>query len=176
MDDGCTSSDSSDSNMSDAEPQSYFDDDADSDGVGKKVLPGRPSALEKKSLELSRVGPVGSAIMKKTHKKYQTQLANFMFRLKKKQGYSDDLHGKFEKFIGHAADRNYHLSAQIYVDMTIGNHVKYHDNIALGEAKHNKGYWSRRKRRCVGTEFTEDDEIRQYVLAVKLRRRKMGQI
>ncbi|CAD7941302.1 unnamed protein product [Amoebophrya sp. A120] len=65
-----------------------------------------------------------------------------------------------------AYERDYIGANQVYVDLTIG-HTKWHHDMAHGEARHNKGYNPRRIKRTEGTEFMENEQMHEYILAFK---------
>lgn len=52
-------------------------------------------------------------------------------------------------------DRQYVAATQTYCDITIGK-TKWHQDVQVGEARHNKGYNSRKIHRKAGTDFAEN--------------------
>eukprot|EP00392_Amoebophrya_sp_AT5.2_P001034 g1036.t1 len=66
----------------------------------------------------------------------------------------------------HAEKAEYEVANQLYMDITIGQ-TKWHQDVAHGEARHNKGYNARKVKRDTGTEFMENKAVHGYILALK---------
>ena len=62
--------------------------------------------------------------------------------------------------------KEYRDCNKIYIDMTLGR-SKWHQDVCVGEARHNKGYNARKVYRSAGTEFMENENSQKYVLGLK---------
>lgn len=71
-----------------------------------------------------------------------------------------------DKMIGLAADREYKEAMVSYVEITIGK-KKWNNAVMFGEAKHNKGFNSRRVKRDEDNKFDSDETVKKYIQAIR---------
>merc|ERR1719161_1874945 len=71
-----------------------------------------------------------------------------------------------DQMVTKAAEREYKDAATTYAQLTVGK-KKWNNAVMFGEAKHNKGFNSRRVKRDVGNKFDSDEAVQKYVQAFR---------
>jgi len=77
-----------------------------------------------------------------------------------------EIMGHLDKMVGLAAEREYKEAMTSYVALTIGR-KKWNNAVMFGEAKHNKGFNSRRVKRDEDNKFDSDDTVKKYIQALR---------
>jgi len=71
-----------------------------------------------------------------------------------------------DRMVTCAADREYKEAMTSYVEITIGR-KKWNNAVMFGEAKHNKGFNSRRVKRDEDNKFDSDETVKKYIQAIR---------
>jgi len=66
-----------------------------------------------------------------------------------------DMVAQIHSFVVNTVKRDYTKATQAYIEITIGK-TKWHQDVCVGEARHNKGYNARKIHRKEGTDFAEN--------------------
>mmetsp|Transcript_106521 Transcript_106521/g.301298 ORF Transcript_106521/g.301298 Transcript_106521/m.301298 type:complete len:267 (-) Transcript_106521:370-1170(-) len=73
---------------------------------------------------------------------------------------------QLEKLVSLAAEREYKEAMSAYVEITVGK-KKWNNAVMFGEAKHNKGFNSRRVKRDEDNKFDTDETVKKYVQGLR---------